>query len=145
MNKAQAVKDFIMNCPLVGYDMFFNFVDTTNENGNTSLLTSGYGSVVKKYVDGTALKRFECEIRQTKPLSRYANTDENVEQLQCVQEFLDWVNKQGKEKNFPDFGKECTVYSIGTPEGVCYPMQTGITDGTALYAFPFEILYTERM
>ena len=145
MNKAQAVKDFIEQCPLVGYDMYFNFVDTTDENGNTSLLTSGYGSIVKKYVDGTALKRFECEIRQTKPLSRYPNTNENVEQLQYVQEFLDWVNKQGKAQNFPDFGNDCVIHSMGTPEGVCYPMQTGVTDGTALYAFPFEILYEERM
>ena len=125
--------------------MYFNFVDTTNENGNTSLLTSGYGSIVKKYVDGMALKRYECEIRQTKPLSRYSNTDENVEQQQYVQEFLDWVNEQGKNKNFPIFGEGCKIESMGTPEGVLYPMQTGITDGTALYAFPFEILYVERM
>lgn len=145
MNKAQAVKEFIKTCPMVGYDMFFNFVDTTNENGNTSLLTSGYGSVVKKYVDGTALKRFECVIRQTKPLSRYPNDDENVDQFQCVQQFLDWVNQQGKEKNFPDFGADCPIHRMGTPEGVCYPMQAGLTDGTALYEFPFEILYTERM
>ena len=145
MNKAQAVKEFVEQCPLVGYDMFFNFVDTTNENGNTSLLTVAYGSIVKKYVDGMALKRFECEIRQTKPLSRYPNTNENVEQLQVVQEFLDWINKQGKLKNFPNFGDGCEMKSMGTPEGVLYPMQTGITDGTALYAFPFEILYVERL
>ena len=145
MNKFQAVMDFISTCPLVGYSMYFNFVDETKADGNTSLLTDGYGHLVKKYVDGESLKKMQCVIRQVKPLSRYSNTNENVEQLQIVQQFLDWINEQGRLKNFPDFGEKCTVQSLSTPNGVLYPMNTGVYEGTALYSFPFEITYTERM
>ena len=145
MGKFQAVLDFISKCPLVGQSMYFNFVDETNADGNTSLLTDGYGHLVKKYVDGESLKMFQCVIQQVKPLSRYSNTSENVEQMQVVQQFLDWINEQGKLKNFPDFGEKCTVQNLSTPDGVLYPMDTGVYEGTALYSFPFEITYTERM
>lgn len=145
MNKFQAVLDFISICPLVGYDMYFNFVDETKPDGNTSLLTEGYGALVKKYVDGETLKKFQCVIRQVKPLSRYSNTNENVDHMQIVQDFLDWINEQGKSMNFPDFGEKCKVQGMGTPDGVNHPMLAGVYEGTALYSFPFEILYTERM
>ncbi len=145
MNKFQAVLDFINTCPLVGYNMYFNFVDETNTDGNTSLLTDGYGALVKKYVDGEKLKKFQCVIRQNKPLSRYSNSAENVEQMQYVQEFLEWINEQGEERNYPDFGEKCVIQKLSTPEGVEYPMLAGVYEGTALYSFPFEITYTERM
>lgn len=145
MNKAQAVMDLISNCPLVGVDAYFNFVDETTKESNTSLLTDGYGKLVKKYVDGEELRKFQCVIRQVKPLSRYSNTSENIEQMQYVQDFMDWINKQGKAENFPDFGKKCEVQKMSTPDGVIHPMLTGIYEGTSLYSFPFEITYTERV
>ena len=144
MNKAQAVMDLISTFPLVGNDAYFNFVDETNTDSNTSLLTDGYGHLVKKYVDGDKLKKFQCVIRQVKPLSRYSNTTENIEQMQAVQQFLDWINEQGRKGNFPDFGEKCEVQRMSTPDGVDYPMNTGIYEGTALYSFPFEITYIER-
>ena len=145
MSKFQAVLDFVSCCPLVGRDMYFNFVDETNAGSNTSLLTDGYGALVKTYVDGEKLKKFQCVIRQNKILSQLSNTSENTEQMQIVQEFMNWVNKQGQQGNFPDFGAKCTIQSLGTHEGVEYPMLAGYDEGTALYSFPFEILYTERM
>ena len=124
--------------------MYFNFIDETNVDGNTSLLTTGYGELVKTYTDGEKLKKIQCEIRQVKPMSSYSNTNENAEQMARVQEFLDWINEQGEKKNFPDFGTKCRIQKLSTPEGVEYPMLTGVFEGTALYAFPFEITYTER-
>lgn len=145
MDKFKAIIDFVRTCPLVGEKMYFNFVDETNADGNTSLLTDGYGQLVKKYVDGESLKKMQCVIRQVKTLSRHSNTSENVEQMQIVQQFLDWINDQGRKMNFPDFGAKCKVQGMGTPDGVDYPILAGVYEGTALYSFPFEILYTERM
>lgn len=145
MNKVEAVYKFISSCPLVGKDAYFNFVDETNAESNTSLLTDGYGQLVKKYIDGESLRKFQCLIRQVKPLSRYSNTTENIEQMQAVQDFLDWINEQGKNKNFPDFGEKCKIERMSTPEGVYYPMSAGVYENTALYSFPFEITYIERI
>ncbi len=144
MNKYQSVMDFVKTCPMVGSDTYFNFIDETNVDGNTSLITIGYGTLIKKYVDGDCLKKFQCEIRQVKPLSSYSNTSENIEHMQVVQDFLDWINEQGKNKNYPDFGDKCIIQEMRTPDGVDYPSVLGVFEGSALYAFPFEITYIER-
>ena len=143
MGKLREVFNFINTCPLVGYDMYFNFVDETKRDSNTSLITDGYGHLVKRY--GEEVKKIQCIIRQTKPFTEQSNTNENVEQQEKVQEFLDWINEQGKQGNFPDFGEGCKVIKLATPDGVIYPMEVGVYNKTTLYSFPFEITYTERM
>ena len=142
-SKFEAVMALIETCPLVGQDAYFNFVSSADQDENTSILTTPYGSLVKKYVDGPEVKKFQCEIRQVKPLSRISNTSENMEQIQKVQEFLDWINEQGRQRNFPDFGEGCEVLDMGTPDGVDYPSIAGMNEHVALYAFPFEITYVE--
>ena len=143
-NKYDAVMEFIKTCPLVGCDTYFNFIDQTNTDGNTSLMTVPFGQVVKTYVDGMKLKKFQCEIRKVMPLSQQSNTTQNIEQIQAVQDFINWINEQGRKKNFPDFGDECTVQRMETSGGAEIPSIAGYDDNSALYAFPFEILYTER-
>lgn len=143
-NKFQAVMDLINTCPLVGYDLYFNFIDESNTDANTTLVTVPYGQRVRKYVDGTILMKMQFEIRQIKPMSYYSNTTENTDQMQIVQNFLDWINEQGKLRNFPDWGENCEIQSMKTPDEVKTPSVAGVTDGGALYAFPFEILYLER-
>lgn len=143
INKNQAVMDWLEQCPYVGPDNYFNFIDATQQ-GNTSLLTSPYGYVERKYVDGGALKKYQYEIRQNKTLSKISNTSENIDNMQAVQLLLNWVNKQGKIRNFPAWD-DCTIVDIRTPDGVDYPSMAGQSDDGALYAFPFEILYTERI
>ena len=143
-NKYLAVMDFINTCPLVGYDLYFNFTDESNLDANTTLSTVPYGTLVKRYVDGSCLMKMQFEIRQIKPMSCRSNTTQNTEQIQIVQDFLDWINEQGEKRNFPDFGEGCEIQSMGTPKGVRFPSMAGSNDKSALYAFPFEILYLER-
>ena len=144
MNKYKAVMDFVKKCSLVGKDMYFNFIDETNNDGNTSLVTVPHGQASRKYVDGGGLYKIQFEIRQVKPLTKYSNTNANTEQMQKVQDFLDWINEQGKKEKYPDFGEKCTIQSMGTPKGVKIPSVVGVNDSTILYMFPFEITYTER-
>jgi hypothetical protein len=143
VNKYQAVMDFIKNCPIVGKDLYFNFTDETNNDGNTNLYTVPYGQVVRRYVDGALLMKMQFEIRQVKPLTTYSNTTANTEQMQLVQEFLDWINEQGKKGNYPDWG-EVEIVSMATPDTVKTPSLLGISADGSLYAFPFEIIYLER-
>ncbi|MBO5060239.1 MAG: hypothetical protein J6C82_04930 [Clostridia bacterium] len=143
-NKYNAVLELVKQCPLVGTDVYFNFIDQTNNDGNTTLATVPYGQLVKKYVDGDKLLKMQFEIRQVKPLAQDSNTTANAEEMQKVKEFLDWINEQGRRCNFPDFGEKCEVQAMRTPEGTEFPSMVGVNEQGALYAFPFEILYIER-
>lgn len=143
VNKYQAVMDFINECPLVGRDLYFNFIDETNNDGNTTLATVPYGQVVRRYVDGVMLMKMQFEIRQVKPLAAYSNTTANTDRMQLVGEFLEWINEQGRNGNFPDWG-DVEIVKMSTPDEVKTPSLAGSGNEGALYAFPFEILYLER-
>ena len=143
VNKYQAVMDFIKQCPLVGEDLYFNFIDESDNDGNTSLATVPYGQVVKRYVDGDLLMKMQFEIRQVKPLSTYSNTTANTEQIHLVQKFLDWINEQGNKGNYPNWGT-VEIMRMSTPDEVKTPTLLGVTKDGSLYAFPFEIFYLER-
>lgn len=142
MNRYKAVLEFIKTCPLVGQDMFFNFVDETNTDGNTTLATVPYGQLVKKYVDGTSLMRMQFEIRQIKPFNQDSNTSANAEEMHTVKEFLDWINEQGENGNYPNWSNT-EIIDMAVPEETSDPSIVGTSDRGALYAFPFEILYLE--
>lgn len=142
-NRYEAVMEFINKCPLVGSDTYFNFVDTGENDSNTSLLTVPYGEVVKRYTDGDKLMKMTFEIRQNKPLSRDSNTTANTDAINLVQQFLDWINEQGKSRNYPEW--DCRIEAMGTPEGVTTPSIAESSENGTLYAFPFEILYIERI
>ena len=141
MNYYNAVLDFIKTYPQAGNDFYFNFIDETHSDGNTSLLTVPYGQLVKKYVDGTRLMKKQFEIRQVKPLAQDANTSANAEEMQAVKDFVDWINAQGELKNYPVWDKE--IIDMSTSEGVEDPSIVGVSDNGALFAFPFDIYYME--
>jgi hypothetical protein len=142
INKYKAVLDFIKTYPQVGDDLYFNFIDETNTDGNTALLTVPYGQLVRQYVDGMRLKKMQFEIRQVKPLEQDANTSANAEEMQAVKDFLDWINEQGEARNFPNWGTT-QIVGLSTSEGVEDPSLIGVSDNGALYAFPFDIIYIE--
>ena len=142
-NRYEAVMEFINTCPLVGRDTYFNFIDTTDTEANTSLYTVPYGKIVKRYTDGGKVKLMQFEIRQNRHLAQYANTTANTDEMQKVKDFLDWINAQGKAKKFPDFGDERMILKMSTPDGVDDPSIAQATENGALYSFPFEIMYLE--
>ena len=141
MNKYEAVLNFINTCPLAGADGYFNFIDETNSGGNTSLMTGAYPTPYRTYVDGGKLFRMLFEIKQVKPYSQQSNSSENAEQFDRVQQFLNWINEQGENGNYPQFegatvvGMECTSDM---------PLINGVNQNAALYSFPFEIYYKEE-
>ena len=144
MSEYEAVLKFFRKCPLVGDKLYFNFIDETDNRGNTSLITTPYPTPVRTYIDGGCLYRLQFELRYTLPLSKDSNTTANAEALARVQELLDWLNEQGKSKNYPDLGTDCKVQFMGTTRGVNTPSVVGVNDGTTLFAFPFEIHFLKN-
>lgn len=145
-NKFEAMMDFVQASPYAGQDTYLNYLTDENNDDNTALLTSGHGKVVSSYTDGTSLINLAFEIRQIKPHSKESNVYANSDAMQEVQSFMDWINEQGKQKSFPDFGTKCRVQHMATPKTAKTPNMLGLTEAEdgAIYSFPIEILYLER-
>lgn len=145
-NKFEAVMDFISQSGHAGKDTYLNYVTNETNDDNTAVLTSGAGKVITSYVDGACLINLPFEIRQIKPHSKDSNVYSNSDAMAEVQRFMDWINEQGKTKNFPDFGERCTIQSMATPKTAKTPNLIGLTEAedAAIYVFPIEIIFLER-
>ena len=140
-NQYEAVMNFLSTCPLVGENAQFNFMDTADTEENTALYTVPYGKTLKTYSDGTKIKVMQFEIRQNRPFTQEVASD--TDSMYAVQQLLNWINTQGNNGNYPDFGKTKKIIAMSTPDGVDCPSVAQTAERGALYAFPFEITYIE--
>lgn len=143
IDKNKSVFEFLKRYPDLGEDFYFNFTDETAPE-SVSLLTTPKKEVIKRYTDGEKLMKMTYEIALIASMSIYPDDLENLEQIKRAEEFMEWINQQGKSGIFPDFGENLKVQSITVPENIINAKLKGTGDGSAIYRFPFEILYLER-
>ena len=123
-DKNQEMVDYLMQCDYIKtHPLFFNFGNA--KNGNSQLVINGNDVAQdEKYVDGSVLRRYSCNLLVYKSISynpvvkEVATTstplypNENVEELADVQAIIDWIKEQNDSENFPDFGEDCVVEHI---------------------------------
>lgn len=142
MTKHDAVKAYFEPkvIELVGNLVNFNFSPESPDS--ISFITRYSDKVVKNYINGDAEKEYGFAIDIVKEYSTQAD-DLNLEAMNFVQAFMDWLEIQNKNKIFPDFGENCEVESIENLQNM--PNLAGINaeESLARYMVQGRILYRE--
>jgi hypothetical protein len=70
---------------------------------------------------------------------------ENVDELNEVQELIDWINAEGDAENYPDFGDRCYVDSMKclTAEPVLLGVDKEQNPPIAIYRVSVQIDYID--
>lgn len=143
MTKHDAMKVYLEPkiVELVGNTLNFNFSPESPDE--FSLLTEYSEKVVKKFVDGNIRKSYGFAIIVIKHYSTVKD-DLNLECMNFVQEFMDWMEEQNKKENYPDFGSNCKVEKIEVLQNM--PNLSGINteEGLAQYMIQGQVLYIEH-
>lgn len=153
MNKAKAVLDFLTTYEGIETSpIFINFINAKNDD--VQLLTSENDVALnRKFIDGSVMKQFTFSIVITKSITSLAaakdTTDgllsENIDDLADMQTFIDWVNEQGYNQNYPDFGEDCVIEDMHTTaenpsiDGI----NTEANPALALYSMEIRIDYID--
>lgn len=115
----------------------------SSESIDQIALTTDYSDrVIKRYFKG-AKKAYGFTITIIRPYS----TDLDMLNLECmnfVQEFMDWITEQNRKKNFPDFGPDCQIQEIENLQNM--PNLSGINpkEGLARYQIQCRINYFDK-
>ena len=125
---------------LVGKMVSFNFSDGSPQS--ISFLTNYAAKVVKQYVRA-ADKEYGFTILITWPFST-GTDDMNVEAMNFAQEFMDWIEEQNRNCNYPDFGEKCTVKKIENMQNMPNLATVDWESGIAQYAIQCRVLYFEK-
>ena len=69
---------------------------------------------VQEYTCGNSDREFIFAIKQMKVYDASGTSGINRQSIADVQAFMDWIDEQNANKNFPEFPENCTVYKIET-------------------------------
>lgn len=151
VNKNQAVINYLIQCPqILNSPLYFNFINAKDDT-NQFLTQSNDQYTRKHYIDGSVEKLYTFTILTFKSaadiavvkLDGYEN--ENVSDMSDIQALIDWIQEQEELHDYPDFGEDCAVESIGTTTDT--PSFDGIDEGVspplAVYRVSIQIRYID--
>lgn len=150
MDKNQLMVEFLQTCPTIKDNpLFFNF-GNVEDNAHQLTINSDDVALQKPYIDGSVLKRYTCSIDSFKSVACIpvleVNTDENIEDLAEVQNLLDWINEQGENFNFPNFGESISVEEMKTlsAKPVLLGVESSLNPPMAIYRITIQIDYIDN-
>lgn len=129
--------------------IFVNLINATDND--VQILTSSNEKYLNKpFVDGSVKKQYTFSIVVTKTITNLALlkdgiVGENIDDLAEMQAFMDWVNEQGENQNYPDFGEDCVIEEMHTTaenpsiDGI----NSEISPPLALYSMDIRIDYID--
>ena len=150
IDKNKAVIDFIAAYPDIQTNpLFINFINAKNDT--IQFLTDDNDKRLNKpYIDGSVKKRYTFSLVISKSITDMAIakdilTNENLDDLANIQALMDWVNEQGENHNYPNFGDKCVIEEMHTTsenpsvDGI----NTAITPALCLYSLEIWIDYID--
>ncbi len=108
-----------------------------------ALITNYAEKEIKKFINGDVGKAYGFTVEVVKEYSTYGD-DLNLECMNFVQGFMDWLEEQNTQKNYPDFGENCEVEEVEILQNM--PNFAGINAeaGLAKYMVQGRILYLQK-
>lgn len=137
--KAKAITDYIKKYSQSHNWLYFNVV--LKAPGRASVITDS-DNTIQEYLDGSKDKEYQFMVEMAKNYDT-GTSDANMEALEEIKEFIDWINENEAKGIYPEFPDNCMIESIEVlgemPEVVVDP-----TKNIARYRISLKIKYLER-
>lgn len=150
IDKNQATLNFLATYTgMATSPIFVNFMNAKDDDVQF-LTSSNEKALDRKFVDGSVMKQYTFSLMITKsitdmPIATDIMTNENIEDIAELQQFMDWVNEQGELQNFPNFGETCIIEEMHTvaenPD--LTGVNTEVSPALALYSIEIRIDYID--
>lgn len=150
VDKNKAILDFIATYDGIATNpIFINFINANNDDIQF-ITDSNEVSLNRSFIDGSVMKQYTFSLVITKSITDMAiakdvMTNENVDDIADIQAFMNWVNEQGDNHTYPDFGEDCVIEEMHTTSE--NPSLDGIDDevspALALYSMEIRIDYID--
>lgn len=138
-SKHQAIFDWVASCPLLTDTLLFDFLEENHGSCGLSPTATDKYLPGKQYVDGTGIKEYVFELQAMFTVSDSTDST-NIDNMNLMDTWRDWVEAQQAAGNFPDFGPECSGYRVRCPDNM--PTQAmRYENNFAKYQFPAVVQY----
>ena len=150
VDKNKAILNFIATYSGIETSpIFVNFINAKDDDIQF-LTDSNDTNLNKAFIDGSVMKRYTFSLVVTRSITDLAIAkdimlNENIDDLADIQAFMDWINEQGDNHNYPNFGEKCIIEEMHTTsenpsiDGI----NTEVSPALALYSMEIRIDYID--
>lgn len=138
MNKNEAVFKWIKKCPAFK-KLFFNFGTAKKNTADFIPVPTDY--TVKADVLGNETKWYDFAV------SVFGSVDdtsfdgsENFADTASLENLTEWIKQKNRERDFPDFGENCTVEKVTVIQNIPASMRI---QNISKYLAQYRIIYEE--
>ena len=152
MDKNQALINYLLTCePIRNSPLYFNLASI--KSGVTQLIPLTQDKAINtSYIDGSVDKKYSLTVVTylsitPVPVVKVAyKPTASVIDFGQVQQLINWVEQQEKEKCYPDFGIKCPVtkISVTSENPRTDQIDMTLTPPLAKYSFTIEVFYTDK-
>lgn len=132
-DKNKGILEFLEQCPAVASFLYFN--SSSEKAGRISVQTVYSEAWEERHIRGHGIKHYDFAVVQMLPQDE-GTSDNNATQAQAVQEFMDWIDEQNKNRNFPEFAG-CKVLSIENLQNM--PNLAGVNEAGTIARYMFQV------
>ena len=138
-NKNKAVFEWLKT-----YDgfknLYFNF--SIGENNTVSMLPAPTDYLDYVDITGAKIRYYNFVVSHFKHFTNLPNTNLNVDNMEEVEKFIDWIDEQDKKRNYPTFPDNCTIEYIRNLNNI--PTVTKSNNNLARMYSQIQIKYIEQ-
>ena len=106
----KAINEWLLNYTPLNNWIYFNATPVIT--GTVAMNMVAGDRVTKEYIDGTKPKQCVFAIDMISEYDGSGTSDVNMDALAEVESFMNWLEIQNKESNFPDFGEKCITEKV---------------------------------
>lgn len=136
MTTIEAIRNYFLTCPLLG-DGCFN-VDYIPQDLGFSIDSIPSDPIVKKYVDGGALKQYKFTFSSREAWGN--DTLENISNNGFYEDLSKWIENNNKQGILPTLSTGQEPYKI---ELLSYGYLLSNTEDSAIYQIQARLIYIE--
>ena len=125
---------------LVGDILSFNFSPESRDS--FALVTNYSGKIISEYVNGDKKKAYGFAIVILKSYSTDGD-DLNLQFMNFVQQFMEWLEEQDSQKNYPAFPDNCKIEKMEVLQNMRILAGFKKEGGLARYLVQCQISYIE--
>lgn len=139
INKHKAMQDFVQNFLDENY-LYFERAEAYP--GSRIMIPNVGDNTLRTDVCGFKYKRYSF-VFVGYEMTDTGTSDVNVRNRQIFDDFINWVETQEKNHNYPDFGSNCDRYKLSSVQNMAN--FSGMSqDGLAKYMLAINLDYRER-
>lgn len=139
VDKEKALQDWAQENPFLTDRLMFDFLG--GKSGNCSLSPIFQDAIVKKYIDGTAVRQYTFAWQVTFRISETTD-DINTQNMLLLRKWQAWIDEQQSLRNYPAFGEKCVIEKLENLHNMPQMAQRS-ENGTAKYQFFARLTYRE--